>query len=72
MGSSILPPRDFCGLELQIRDNGRGISGAELLSQSSLGMINMQNRAKKIGANLDVRTQVGRGAAIIVRLPINA
>ena len=59
-------------LELQIRDNGRGISGAELLSQSSLGLTNMQNRAKKIGANLDIRTQVGRGAAIIVRLPINA
>ena len=59
-------------LELQIRDNGRGISGAELLSQNSLGLINMQNRAKKIGANLDIRSQVGRGAAIIVRLPINA
>ena len=59
-------------LELQIQDNGRGISGAELLSQGGFGLTNMQNRAKKIGATLDIRTGVGGGTAIAVRLPINA
>jgi signal transduction histidine kinase len=34
--------------------------------------MNMENRAKKIGASLDIRTNVGRGTAIVVRLPINA
>jgi signal transduction histidine kinase len=42
------------------------------MSQNGLGLINMQNRAKKIGASLDIRTNVGRGTAIVVRLPINA
>ena len=59
-------------LELQIRDNGRGISAAQLLSQNGFGLVNMQNRAKKIGASLDIRTDAGGGTAIVVRLPINA
>jgi signal transduction histidine kinase len=58
-------------LELQIQDNGRGISGAELLSQGGFGLTNMQNRAKKIGASLDIHAGVGGGTAIAVRLPIN-
>jgi signal transduction histidine kinase len=45
---------------------------AELLSQNGFGLINMQNRAKKIGANLDIRTDVGHGTAVVVRLPISA
>jgi CheY-like chemotaxis protein len=39
-------------LELQIRDNGRGISAAELLRQNGFGLTNMQNRARKIGGKL--------------------
>jgi signal transduction histidine kinase len=59
-------------LELQIQDNGRGISVAELLSQNGFGLINMQKRAKKIGASLDIRSGVCGGTAIAVRLPVNA
>ncbi len=59
-------------LELQIRDNGCGISAAKLLRQNGFGLTNMQNRAKKIGASLDIRTGVGGGTAIAVRLPLNA
>jgi len=58
-------------LELQIRDNGRGISAAELLHQNGFGLTSIQNRAKSIGASLDIRTGVGAGTAIVVRLPIN-
>jgi signal transduction histidine kinase len=64
--------RDRNHLELQIRDNGRGISAAQLLSQNGFGLINMQNRAKKIGASLAIRTGAGGGTAIVVRLPIDA
>ena len=63
---------DRCYLELQVQDNGRGISAPELMSRHGFGLINMQNRAKKIGASLDIRTNVGRGTAIVVRLSINA
>jgi signal transduction histidine kinase len=63
--------RDGNNLELQIRDNGHGIPPAQLLSQNGFGLINMQNRAKKVGASLDIRSDVGSGTAIVVRLPIN-
>ena len=57
-------------LELQIRDNGQGISAGELLSQNGFGLRNMRNRAAKIEASLDICTEAGRGTAIVVRLPI--
>jgi signal transduction histidine kinase/CheY-like chemotaxis protein len=56
-------------IELQIRDNGRG-TAAELVRQKGFGLINMQNRARKIGARLKIQTTVGGGASIIVKLPI--
>ena len=58
-------------LELQVQDNGRGISASDVKSQNGFGLINMRNRAKKIGASLDIRTNVGRGTGIVVRLPVN-
>ena len=61
-----------CYLELQVKDNGCGISASDLKRQNGLGLISIRNRAKKIGARLNVRTSVGRGTAIVVRLPINA
>ncbi|HZC36056.1 MAG TPA: response regulator [Chthoniobacterales bacterium] len=57
--------------ELQIQDNGRGISAAEQLSQNGLGLMNMQNRAKKIGATLEIDAEAGRGTGILVRLTGN-
>jgi signal transduction histidine kinase len=63
---------DRCYLELQVQDNGRGISAPELMSKNGFGLMNMQKRAKKIGATLDIRTNLGRCTAIVVRLPINA
>jgi signal transduction histidine kinase len=59
-----------CYLELQVKDNGCGISASDLKRQNGLGLISIRNRAKKIGASLNVRTNVGRGTAIVVRLPI--
>jgi len=58
-------------LELEVRDNGDGIPAAKLLSQSGLGMFNMRNRAKKLGATFVLRTEIGDGTAIVVRLPIH-
>ena len=63
--------RDRSHLELRIRDNGCGISAAELLKQRGFGLTNMQNRAEKVGASLDIRDEVGRGTTITVTLPIN-
>jgi DNA-binding NarL/FixJ family response regulator/signal transduction histidine kinase len=62
--------RDRSHLELQIRDNGCGISIGKVLNQKGLGMTNMQKRAEKVGGSLDIRAGAGRGTSITLTLPI--
>jgi signal transduction histidine kinase len=58
-------------LVLEIRDNGSGIDSIRLESAEGLGLGNMRERAKNLGAELDIRTAAGRGTTVIVRLPIH-
>src|SRR5260370_2618439 len=60
---------DSPNLVLEIRDNGSGIDNTRLENGEGLGLGNMRNRAKSLGAELDIRTAAGRGTSIIVRLP---
>jgi signal transduction histidine kinase len=62
---------DSANLVLEIRDNGSGIDNTRLESGEGLGLGNMRDRAKNLGAEFDIRTAAGRGTGIIVRLPIN-
>jgi signal transduction histidine kinase len=61
---------DCTNLLLEIRDNGSGIDNTRLENGEGLGLGNMRDRAKTLGAELDIRTADGRGTSIIVRLPI--
>jgi signal transduction histidine kinase len=62
---------DSPNLVLEIRDNGSGIDNTRLKNGEGLGLENMRDRAKTLGAELDIRTADGRGTNIIVRFPIN-
>jgi signal transduction histidine kinase len=54
-------------LSIRVTDNGRGLAGT---SGSGRGMLNMRNRASKIGAVLKVETVPGAGTMILLRLPL--
>ncbi len=56
-------------LVLAIDDNGTGIAMAQLGSSEGFGLGNMRERAKHLGAELDIRTAPGGGTSVIVRLP---
>lgn len=56
-------------LVLEIDDNGTGIDTAGLGCSEGFGLGNMRERAKQLGAELDIRTAPGGGTSVIVRLP---
>jgi signal transduction histidine kinase len=56
---------------LEITDNGSGNEDPGPEIKEGWGLSNMRERAKNLGAELDIRTAAGRGTSIIVRLPIN-
>lgn len=55
---------------LEIKDNGRGISGSERLGLRSLGLLGMRERAHSIGGRVEINGVAGKGTVLTVRLPI--
>jgi GAF domain-containing protein len=56
---------------LEVTDNGSGIANSNATSKEGLGFSNMRARAEHIGAQLEIRTAVGRGTSIVVCVPMN-
>jgi signal transduction histidine kinase len=56
--------------ELQIRDNGRGITDARLADPGSVGLLGMQERASLIGGTFNIIGKRGKGTTVSVRVPI--
>lgn len=54
---------------LKVRDNGRGISGAELVDPASLGLLGMQERARLLGGEVLFASGPGSGTEVTVRIP---
>ncbi len=57
-------------LSIRVTDNGRGLAAANG-SGAGRGMLNMRNRAQRIGAFLKVESVPGAGTTIMVRLPLD-
>ena len=57
-------------LELEITDNGRGISEADLKGPQSFGILGMRERAHVVGGELQIRPMEGGGTRVLVRTPI--
>ncbi|MBV9732710.1 MAG: ATP-binding protein, partial [Verrucomicrobia bacterium] len=58
-------------LILEVTDNGSGIANPEDARKDGFGLSNMQARAENLGAQFEVRTEVGKGTSIVVRIPLN-
>ena len=54
---------------LQVRDNGRGVSEAEVQNTKSIGLIGMRERAILLGGEVRVRGEPGKGTTVSVRIP---
>ena len=59
-------------LELEVKDNGRGITDDERGHARSLGLLGMQERALLVGGEVSIRGAAGHGTAVTVRVPLAA
>lgn len=57
-------------LVLSLKDNGRGITAAEIAAPRSLGLAGMRERASLAGGSLELSGEPGRGTLATVRLPL--
>ncbi|HNV32526.1 MAG TPA: PAS domain-containing sensor histidine kinase, partial [Nitrospira sp.] len=57
-------------LVLDVRDNGRGVTDAELADPHSLGLVGMRERALLLGGETIVTGSPGTGTAVRVRIPL--
>ena len=57
-------------LELEVRDNGRGITHAEMTGRRSLGLLGMRERVALLAGELHLDGAPGRGTRVTVRLPL--
>lgn len=56
-------------LVLEVKDNGRGISDAEIRHPQSVGLLGMRERAALFGGEVRLHGRPGRGTTVCVRLP---
>lgn len=59
------------GLELVVRDDGRGITDAELTASDALGLLGMRERAQTWGGEVSIRGDAKRGTTVTLRLPLD-
>jgi signal transduction histidine kinase len=59
------------GLRFRVADNGTGfdVSRSGTGSSTSFGLVSMQERARELGGDLEVRSRLGLGTAVEVVLP---
>jgi PAS domain S-box-containing protein len=56
---------------LEVKDNGRGITGLEKTNIRSLGLLGMQERIQLIGGSVQIEGVAGEGTHVKVCVPIN-
>jgi len=57
-------------LTLQVHDDGRGIQAGEIAGLHSLGLLGMQERAKRLGGTFDIHGVPGDGTIVTVSIPV--
>lgn len=58
------------GLELRVRDDGRGMNDTSHEASPGFGLLGMRERASRIGGQLRIESAPGRGTTVIVEAPI--
>ena len=55
---------------LTVRDNGRGITAADMADRRSIGLLGMQERAALLGGDVEFHGEPGKGTVVTVKIPV--
>jgi signal transduction histidine kinase len=56
---------------LTVKDNGRGITAAQIADARSIGLVGMRERAQAFGGSVDITGSIDAGTAVRVRIPVD-
>ncbi len=62
--------RDRGCLSLEVKDNGRGISDAEISNTKSIGLLGMRERAGLLGGKVTFAGVSGKGTIVLIKIPL--
>jgi signal transduction histidine kinase len=62
--------RDARGLVLNVSDNGCGFDPAAAGTRDSYGLLGMSERARLIGASLQIDSEPGSGTVVSICIPV--
>jgi PAS domain S-box-containing protein len=57
-------------LELEVKDDGCGITKSQRINSRSLGLLGMKERALLVGGEVDITGKAGQGTTVLVRVPL--
>jgi PAS domain S-box-containing protein len=57
--------------EMRIRDNGRGISEAELADPAAIGLVGMRERTALVGGSFRISGRRGKGTTVCIEVPVS-
>jgi signal transduction histidine kinase len=58
-------------MELEVSDDGRGITATEAAGGTSLGLLGMRERAALLGGRVEIDGTPGRGTTVHVHVPVH-
>ncbi len=58
-------------LNLEVQDNGRGITERESLQANSFGLLGVRERVALLGGRFDIKGIAGKGTTVTVRIPFS-
>ena len=56
--------------EMEVRDDGQGITESQRINSRSLGILGMQERALLVGGEVNINGEEGVGTTVVVRVPL--
>ena len=58
--------------EMEVRDDGVGITESQRINSRSLGLLGMKERALLVGGEVNISGEEGVGTTVVVRVPFAA